>query len=69
MLATTPAGTNTTKVTGGTAIVAEGKYPLTLSATGANLAVAQGDQLLISATATGTLANTVTFPRYQLRFA
>jgi hypothetical protein len=69
MLATTPAGVNTTKVTGGTAITAEGVYALTLSGTGSNLVVAQGDQLKISATATGTLANTVTFPRYQLRFA
>jgi len=69
MLATTPAGINTTKVTGGTAITAEGVYALTLSGTALNLAVAQGDQLKITATATGTLANTVTFPRYQLRFA
>jgi hypothetical protein len=69
MLATSPAGINTTKVTGGTAITADGVYALTLSGTAGNLAVAQGDQLKITATATGTLANTVTFPRYQLRFA
>ena len=58
MLAATDA--NTTKATGGTAIVANGKRSLTLNGTAANLVVAAGDRLLIRAAATGTLANTVT---------
>lgn len=69
MLATSPAGINTTKATGGTAIAANTKYPLTLSGTASNLVVAQGDRLHIIATATGTLANTVTYPEYMLRFS
>jgi len=59
---------NTTKATGGAAVVANGKFPLTVSATAGNLVVAQGDRLKISATATGTLANTVTGSKYCLRF-
>lgn len=59
MLATTPAGTNTTKVTGGAAVVAYTKQPLTLSGTPANLAVVAGDTISIQANVTGTLANTV----------
>lgn len=67
MLASTPAGINTTKVTGGTAIAANTKYPLTLSAVAGALAVTAGDRLRIRAAVTGTLANTVTFPAYQVR--
>lgn len=59
---------NTTKATGGTAIVANGKRSLTLTGTGADLNVTAGDRLRIRAAATGTLANTVTFPIYLLRF-
>lgn len=68
ILATTPAGINTTKATGGTAIAANTVYPLTLSATSANLVVASGDRLRLRAAATGTLANTVTFPVYMVRY-
>lgn len=55
---------NTTKATGGTAITANAKRTLTLSSTAANLNVTQGDRLRFRAAATGTLANTVTFPVY-----
>lgn len=51
---------NTTKATGGAAIAAHTQRALTLSATAANLRVAQNDRLRFTATATGTLANTVT---------
>lgn len=67
MLAATDA--NTTKATGGSAIAANAKRALTLHGTAANLAVTAGDRLRIRAAATGTLANTVTFPAYLLRFA
>jgi len=60
---------NTTKATGGAAIVANGKFALTLNGTASNLVVAQGDRLKISATATGTLAGTVTGCKYLLRFS
>lgn len=63
------AATETTKATGGTAIVAGAKREMTLTATSADLAVAAGDRLRIRATATGTLPNTVTFPVYLLVFA
>lgn len=62
MLATTPAGINTTKVTGGTALTANASYTLTLSTTAANLAVTAGDVLKLVATVTGTLANIVDSP-------
>lgn len=68
MLATTPAGVNTTKATGGTAISANTKKQLSLSLTGSATQVVEGDRLLIRAAVTGTLANTVTFPTYMLRF-
>lgn len=58
ILATTDA--NTTKATGGSAIVADSKRVLTNNGTAANLVVTKGDRLLIRAAATGTLANTVT---------
>jgi hypothetical protein len=68
MLTTTPAGINTTKATGGTAIAANTKYSLTISVSTNALRVVEGDRLLIRAAVTGTLANTVTFPTYMLRF-
>lgn len=67
MLAATDA--NTTKATGGTALSANTKRSLTLNGTAANLVVAKGDRLRIRAAASGTLANTVTFPAYTLRFS
>ena len=67
MLAATDA--NTTKATGGTALTANAARSLALNGTAANLVVAAGDRLLIRAAATGTLANTVTFPVYNLTFS
>jgi hypothetical protein len=66
MLAATDA--NTTKSTGGTALTANARRVLSLNGTAANLVVAAGDRLRIRAAATGTLANTVTFPVYMLNF-
>lgn len=66
MLAATDA--NTTKSTGGTALSANTLRSLSLNGTAANLVVAAGDRLRIRAAATGTLANTVTFPVYSLTF-
>ena len=60
---------NTTKATGGSALSANTKRTLTLSATPSALTVNQGDRLRIRATVTGTLANTVTFPVYMLIFS
>jgi len=61
--------TNTTKVTGGSALVANTKRTLVLaSSTQNNLKVIQGDRIRIRAAVTGTLANTVTFPVYLLQF-
>jgi hypothetical protein len=57
---------NTTKATGGSALAANTRRNLTLNATAANLNVVKGDRLRIRAAATGTLANTVTFPTYAL---
>lgn len=59
---------NTTKTTGGTAITANTRRTLTVSTSPANTVVKQGDRIRIRAVATGTLANTVTFPVYQLIF-
>lgn len=59
---------NTTKATGGTGLAANTVRSLTLNGTAANLVVAAGDRLRIRAAATGTLANTVTFPVYRLNF-
>lgn len=67
MLAATDA--NTTKATGGTALFANTKRTLTLHGTPANLDVVQGDRLLIRAAASGTLANTVSFPVYCCHFS
>ena len=66
MLAATDA--NTTKATGGTALTANARRVLSLNGTAANLVVAAGDRIRIRAAATGTLANTVTFPVYLLNF-
>ena len=59
---------NTTKATGGTGIAANTVRSLTLNGTVANLVVAAGDRIRIRAAATGTLANTVTFPVYRMTF-
>lgn len=59
---------NTTKATGGVALAINTRRTFTVHGTAANLIVAAGDLLLIRATATGTLANTVTRPIYTLRF-
>jgi hypothetical protein len=63
-----PTDANTTKATGGSAIVANGKRALAMHATVANRYVAAGDRLRIRAAVTGTLANTITFPTYMVRF-
>lgn len=62
------ADTNTTKTTGGSALTAGTKRTFVISTTPANLTVNQGDRIRIRAAATGTLANTVTFPVYLLVF-
>lgn len=67
MLAATDA--NTTKATGGTALSANTKRTLSLNGTAADLVVAAGDRLRCRAAATGTLANTETFPVWQLTFS
>jgi hypothetical protein len=59
---------NTTKITGGAALAINTKRALTLHGTAGNLVVAKGDLLLIRAAASGTLANTVTRPVYQVCF-
>lgn len=66
MLAATDA--NTTKATGGTALAVNTKHSLALNGSSANLDVTEGDRLKITATGTGTLANTVTIPTYLLKF-
>lgn len=68
MLATSPAGINTTKATGGTALAADTYQSLTLSGTAANIAVTKGDRIQVTATVTGTLANTVTLASYLANF-
>jgi hypothetical protein len=60
------ADTNTTKATGGSAIVASSSRTLVLSGTAANLNVVEGDVIRIRATATGTLAGAVTVPSYSV---
>lgn len=57
---------NTTKATGGTALAASTKRTLTLNGTASNLAVTEGDRLLLRATATGTLSGAVTRPVWQI---
>lgn len=58
MLAATDA--NTTKTTNGAAVAAHTRRTLTLNGTAANLIVAKNDRLRFTATASGTLGNTVT---------
>lgn len=58
---------NTTKTTGGSAIVANTKRTFTLTTTLNSLQIVVGDRIRIRATVTGTLANTVTFPVYLLQ--
>jgi hypothetical protein len=57
---------NTTKATGGTALAANTKRTLTLSTVTADLAVTEGDRLLVRFAATGTLAGAVTRPIVQI---
>lgn len=57
---------NTTKITGGAALAANTKRELTVHGTAANLAVVEGDRLKFIATASGTLAGTVTGPNYMV---
>jgi len=57
---------NTTKITGGTALTANAKRALTLTATLADRNVTEGDRLLIRFTAGGTLAGAVTRPIVEL---
>lgn len=59
---------NTTKSTGGSALAANTRRTMTLSGTVTSLQVQKGDRLLVRAAVTGTLANTVTFPTYMVRF-
>lgn len=54
---------NTTKATGGTALTAFARRSLTVHGTAANLLVVKGDVIRVRATATGTLAGTVTRSR------
>ncbi len=65
MLAATDA--NTTKATGGSALVANSKRQLTLHGTAANLAVVEGDRIRIRAAASGTLAGAVTRPVWNVK--
>lgn len=57
---------NTTKTTGGSALAANTKRALTLSSTAADLAVVEGDRLLVRFAATGTLAGAVTRPIVEI---
>lgn len=59
---------NTTKTTTGSAIAANTKRTLTLNTDATKRAVVAGDRLRIRATATGTLANTVTGANFLLTF-
>lgn len=68
MLATAPAGVNTTKITGGTALAVNTQRVLTPHGTAANVAVVKGQRIKITATGNGTLANTVTVPTYAATF-
>jgi len=57
----------TTKSTGGSAIAANTKRNLDVSATINNLNVVEGDRIRIRAAVTNTLANAVTFPVYLIQ--
>jgi len=60
---------NTTKATGGSALVANSKRQLVLHGTAVNLAVVEGDRIRIRAAATGTLAGAVTRPVWNLKIS
>lgn len=62
------AATNSTAITGGSALAANAKRALTLHGTPANRDTAEGDRLKFVATGAGTLANTVTEGRVLLTF-
>jgi len=59
---------NTTKATGGTALILDIPRTFTISTSANALQVRQGDRINVAATVTGTLANTVVFPNYMLIF-
>lgn len=59
---------NTTKATGGASIAADTRRQLVVNTDVTKLEVRQGERIQITATATGTLANTVTYPNYLLTF-
>jgi hypothetical protein len=59
---------NTTKATGGSTITALARRALTVHGTASNLLVTKGDVIRIRATATGTLAGTLTLSRCQAYF-
>jgi hypothetical protein len=64
MLAATDA--NTTKTTGGSALVANTPRSLTLTSTTADLSVTEGDVLRCRATSAATLGGAVTRPMWQI---
>ena len=59
---------NSTKVTGGSAVVANGRKALALVTTATPLKVLAGDRIRVRATVTGTLPNTVTNGIMVIRF-
>jgi hypothetical protein len=59
---------NTTKATGGSALVANARRSLALHGTALNLIVEEGDRIRIRAAASGTLAGAVTRPVSSLKF-
>jgi hypothetical protein len=61
-------GTETTKITGGTAIVANTKKTFNLTTEPKDLNIEAGDRIRIRATVTGTLANVVQYPVYLIEF-
>lgn len=63
------ASTDNTTFTGGVAITAKKQYALTISATAANLRVAEGDVIEVVATVTGTLSGALVAPQVRLRFS
>jgi hypothetical protein len=63
-----PTDANTTKLTGGSPLVAHGRRSLVMHGTISNRYVQAGDRLRVRAAVTGTLANTVGFPTYMVRF-
>lgn len=69
MLTTTPAGVNTTKLTGGSNGYPTALAQVALTPVGSpNNVVAAGDRLLVVATITGTLPNTLTGVKVTLLF-